>query len=454
MTLQTVQTETLPTRPLPISFRSKPRRPAWGGASRFGYAVIILFFGVFGGWAFLAPLASGVTANGAIEVRSGIKTVQHLEGGLVKEILVREGDRVIKGQVLLRLDPIQTDARSSVHRSALISHLAEEARLHAEVSDAANVTLSAELVEASTDPELAGIIEAEIELFHKRRDSFLQQQEIRKERIEQISTEVTALRAQVKSVVLQLELIEDELAAVQELYDKKLTTHTRLLEIQRARAHLQSQLATVEGSISSSLQRINEHRLGIGNARQVRRSQAAERLNRVDFDITRTRENLGLIDDQLRRIDIRAPADGRVNNMTIRTVGGVVNRADRLMEIVPDNEDMVLEAEVQARDIEQVHVGAEVRIHLSAFNPRTTPPVDGVVQSVSASTIRKRAAYAPPTYKVVITLDPEALRASIGDTPLTSGMPAMGIIKVGERTMFDYLISPLTTSFATALREP
>ena len=454
MTLQTVDTEALPVRPLAISLQDRPQRPAWGGASRFGYAVIFLFFVVIGGWAFFAPLASGVTAVGAIQVDSGIKAVQHLEGGLVKEIFVREGDRVKEGQVLLRLDPIQTDARSAIHESALIAHLAESARLRAEIAGRDDVELQEELREARLDPDYARIIDAEIELFHNRLDSFMHQQAIRRERIEQISTEVGALREQAKSNAHQLELVEGELAAVRQLYEKKLTTQTRLFEVQRARASLQAQKATIAGSIARSQQRINELRLGVENALQQRRSAAAARLNDVDLEITRTREYLELVRDQQRRIDIRAPADGRIVNMAVKTIGGVVNRADRLMEIVPDNEDMVIIAEVQARDIDQVVVGASVKVHLTAFNPRTTPPVSGVVQSVSASTIRKRAAYAPPTYKVVITLDPAALRQSVGDKQLTSGMPAMGIIKVGERTMFDYLISPLTTSFATALREP
>lgn len=457
MSLQTVDRDTLPGRPLPVGVDALPSRPTWRGASRFGYAVIVLFFVVIGGWAATAPLASGVNAVGEIQADTGVKTIQHLEGGLVKEILVREGDRVAEGDPLLRLDPLHSETLSATHRFALAARLAERARLRAEISGAGAMALDDDLLAAAGDPELAGRVEAETELFESRLDAFRQRVGIREERIAQIETEIGALRNQAATVGEQLDLIEEELADVQQLYEKELTTKSRLLAIRRARTGLAGRKANVEASISQARQRIDEERLVISNMEQERRSDAAERLERLEIEIERSRGALDVAADQRERVVLRAPANGRVVNLAVKTVGAVAESARPLMQIVPDDEAMVLEAEVAANDIEQVKLGATARVRLTAFNPRLTPPVEGIVESVSADTIPSgpgRPAWLPPAYRVVISLDPESLRQSVGDTPLTTGMPASGIIAVGERTLFEYLMDPLTSSFESALREP
>lgn len=452
MSLQTTSNQTLPTRPLPVDLSDRPSRPTWAGASRFGYGVIILFFGVLGGWAALAPLASGVNARGSIQVDSGIKSVQHLEGGMVTEILVRDGERVEEGDVLLRLDPVATDAQSIVQRSSLTAMVVEQARLRAEVTGDESVVLDAELSQAYENPVLRRIIDGELKLFEERRASFAKQMSIRHERIAQIKTELDALKARSKTVDQQIALIEEELASVEEMFNKGYETKRRLLALKRAQTGLFGEKNSVEATIARAGQQINEQYLTIEAVKQSMRSDGVSRLKQLDLDVSRRRESIGILDDQINRIEVKAPSDGRIVNLQITTVGAVINRGQILMEVVPDNEAMVLEAKIKSKDIEQVKLGAAVQVRLTAFNPRLTPPVDGYVESVSANTFPEKKGQ--PSYHVVISLDPKSLKRSIGDQILTSGMPASGIIAVGERTLLEYLLTPLTASFELALREP
>lgn len=444
--------ETLPARPLAVSLSGRPSKPTWAGASRFGYAIIILFFGGLGGWAGVAPLASGVNVSGSIQVDSGVKTVQHLDGGMVTEILVREGDRVTKGQVLMRLDPALTDAQSVVQHSTLIAFVAERARIFANITDDNSMALNDELLQALGDPVLSKIVEGEMKLFEERRNSVEREMVIRKKRITQTRTELEALAIQRDTTQESLALIEEELASVQELFDKRLTTKSRLLAIKRAKTGLSGQMGTIAARIAITGQRINEQELSIEAVTQRNRASNVERLQKLDLEISRRREALAILNNQINRTEVKSPSDGRVMSMMIKTVGAVVNRGQGLMNIVPNNETMVLEAKVKAKDIEQVRKGSPVKVRLMAFNPRLTPPVDGEVISVTPNTIP--AAKGKPMYGVTVTLDLVSLKRAIGDQQLTSGMPASGIIAVGERTLLSYLMTPMISSFEMALREP
>ena len=193
MSLQSMSTQTLPGRPLSVSADNDTVKPSWAGPSRFGYIVIIIFFGGLGGWAGLAPLASGVNVGGTIQADTGPKTVQHLEGGLVKEILVREGDRVAKGEVLLKMDPLRTGARSLVQQSSLVSILAERARILAEIAGDSSVKLDDELIKALEHPIYGKIVESELKLFDERKSSRAKSIAIRQEQMAQTETQLVAL---------------------------------------------------------------------------------------------------------------------------------------------------------------------------------------------------------------------------------------------------------------------
>ena len=444
--------QTLPGRPLSVPINDEPGKPTWAGASKFGYAIIFLFFGGLGGWASFAPLASGVNVAGTIEVDSGAKTVQHLEGGLVKQILVRDGDRVTKGQVILRLDPLRSGAQSIVQQSSLISLVAEQARQRAVSTGEDAITLNAELLDALKHPIYGKIVESELKLFDERQDGRRRALQIRQERIAQIKTELGSLDIRMNTVKESLELINEELASVQELFDKRLTTKSRLLAIKRARTGLLGQLGTVGAAIAQTKQRMGEQELTIEAGKQGDRTAAVGRLNDLDPEITRRRESLNILADQIDRIEVKAPTDGRVMNMRVKTTGQVLGGGQVLMEIIPENEAMVLRGKLKSKDIEQVKTGAMVKVRLTAFNPRLTPPVDGQLISITPTTMQ--AAKGRPSYGVTVKLDPESLKRAIGDQQLTSGMPASGLIAVGEQTLMSYLLTPMIASFELALREP
>jgi len=452
MSLQTVSQQTLPGRPLSVSMTDRPGKPTWAGASAFGYIIILLFFGGLGGWAAFAPLASGVNVAGSIEVDSGVKTVQHLEGGLVNEILVRDGELISRGQVLARLDPLRTDAQTVAQESSLVSLLAERARLRAELAGATSMVLDDELTQARTNPIHAKIINSELKLFEELRDSEAKTLEIQLEQIAQVETELRSYDIRMETVEEALALINEELAAVQELFDKRLTTKSRLLAIKRARTGLLGQQGTLGEAIAQTKQRLGERKLGIEARLQSKRTQNLGRLNQLDPEIARRREIVGVLADQKSRIDVKAPANGRVMNLQIRNEGQVVSGGQVLMEIVPQNEAMVLKGKLKSKDIEQVKTGAMVKVRLTAFNPRLTPPVDGQLVSITPNTVPTEKGQ--PTYGVTVQLDPDSLRKAIGDQQLTAGMPAFGLIAVGEQTLLSYLMTPMIASFEMALREP
>jgi len=452
MSLQTVDQQTLPGRPLSVSPTDRTGKPAWAGASAFGYTIILLFFGGLGGWAAFAPLASGVNVGGSIEVDSGVKTVQHLEGGLVREILVRDGERISRGQVLARLDPLRTDAQALAQESSLVSLLAERARVRAELADETALSLDAELTQARKNPVYGKIIDSEVKLFEELRTSKAKTLEIQFEQIAQIETELRSYDIRMKTVEDSLALIDEELASVQQLYDKRLTTKSRLLAIKRARTGLLGQQGTIGEAIAQINQKLGERRLAIEARLQSERTRNLGRLNQLDPEIARRREIVGVLADQKSRIDVKAPANGRVMNLQIRNEGQVVSGGQVLMEIVPQNEEMVLKGKLKSKDIEQVKTGAMVKVRLTAFNPRLTPPVDGQLVSITPTTMP--TAKGRPLYGVTVRLDQESLRKAIGDQQLTSGMPASGLIAVGEQTLLSYLMTPMIASFQMALREP
>jgi HlyD family type I secretion membrane fusion protein len=455
MSLQTTSHQTLPTRTLSVSLTERLGEPSWGNASRFGYIVILLFFGGLVGWAGLAPLSSGVNVGGTVQAASGIKTVQHYEGGRIEEILVQEGDRIAEGQVLLRMNPLRTEAQAVVQQSGLISILAEQARLNAEVAGDDAVTLNAELLKALEHPAHAKIVESELKLFDERKENLEQRKVIRYEQIAQTKTQLHSLNIRLQSTTEQLKLIDEELASVQILIDKRLTTNSRLLAIKRARTGIIGQLGTIGQAIAQTKQRMSEQQLSITAALQSERTANVGRLNDIGPEIARRRESINVVADQLKRIEIKAPASGRVMNLRVQTIGQVLGGGQTLMEVVPENEEMVVQAKLKNKDIEQVRIGALVKVRLTAFNPRLTPPVDGQVVSVTPTTVPSTGkSKAGPTYGVKIKLDPVSLKRAIGDQHLIAGMPAGGLIAVGEQTLLSYLMTPMISSFEMALREP
>lgn len=462
MALQSTGDENLPARTVlstkermerHLSDVVRPRKASWGPACWFGYGVLFLFFGLFGVWAATAPLASGVIATGQLRADSERKTIQHYGGGVVDEVLVSDGDRVKKGQVLLRLNPTRADSQIRMLKNRYIAGRAERARQIAARDSLDNIPFPADLLaQQKTDPLVTSVIETMEKLYASRKKALAQQIEIRREQIAQNHTEITALQERETSVQSQLSLIEEELAGVQQMFDKGYARKDRLLALKRNQAALYGQIGQIKASRARALQRINEQELKIQALQHQVRAQAIDRLRTLNTDLTNIEEQMTIASDNKDRIEIKAPTSGKVIGSIVHTVGAVIGNGMALMDIVPEEDALVVEAKVKAKDIDSVRIGATVQVRISAFNPRITPPADGVVESISADAIT--AGKGKPKYEVIIRLDPDSIRTNFGDQQLTSGMPASSIIAVGERTLLTYWMTPLIASFELALREP
>lgn len=437
-----------------LEISAKSERKSWTGATMFGYGVIFSFFGIFGVWAATAPLGSGIIATGEVAVSLGPQIIQHPEGGTITEILVREGEYVDKGEIMVRLDPLETNAQQRLIRNRLYALLSERARVIAERDFLDSVYLDASTEKYIGVPDFDQVLANERKLFLTRKESFEREIEIRSGQIEQFRTEVNALQTREAAVRQQLDYIEEELAGIQLLFDKGQVTKPRLLALQRAQAGYSGEIGTIQSQRARVGQQIHQQELTIEAVKQNRVSEAVGRLRAIDLDLTQIGEQLSLSDAKLERIEIKAPHSGRISEIAVTTIGAIIGRGSVIMKIIPDDESFVIDAKVKPRDIDMVRLGATVEVRISAFNVRTTPPVAGYVVAVGPEATSAPGGRGGSHYKVKVELDPEDLERTLGDKFLLAGMPATAIIAVGERTLLEYWIAPLTSSFQQALREP
>lgn len=427
----------------------------WANASRAGYFIIFMIFGVFGVWAATAPLASGVIASGKLIPESKTKSVEHAEGGTIAEILVREGDRVKAGQILLRLNPLRVNAIGGVYRHRYFIMLAEISRLRAQRDDAEEISFDPDLLQHMDDPLVIEIIEKAKQVYAAQRDLLHRQIEIRREQIAQSYTSLEGMYEREKSMEKQLHLIDEEMKGVLELFKKGLERRPRVLALQRARASIEGGLGQITTQEAQILQQIGQNELMITAALKQQRQGAMERLHALEGQAHDLTERLTLVEDQIDRIAIRSPADGIVNNMQVNTIGELIGAGRTLMDIVPTNDRLIVQALIKGKEIDSVKIGATVQVRIMAFNPRLYAPVTGVLRSLAADT----TAAAPGSrskggYKAIIQLDEESIVKSLRGKMLVPGMAAAATIAVGERTLVSYLLTPLTSSFEQALREP
>jgi len=447
-----LQDRGLPARTGPATPPSEPEPPTNPRPIiLMGLLVVLVMFGGLGTWAATAPLDSAVIAPGTVIVESNRKTIQHLEGGIVDEILVDEGDVVQPGDILVRLDATRAGAEAAVTRKNLDEALALEARLTAENQRAERVTFPEVLTSRADDPDVAAAMAGQREQFLERKRSLDGQIAILNQRIQQFSQEIEGLRAQHDSKLRQHEIFKEELVGLRELYEKGYYPRTRILAMER-------EVADLEGTIGSTLAEIARAEKGIGEAelqiiqtRQKFREEVVAQLREVRNEIGQLREKLVVTQDTLDRIDIRAPLAGTVQNMQVHTQGGVIRAGDPIMEIVPLDDRLVIEGQVSPVDIDAVHPGLEAEVRLSALKLRSTPIILGEVTTVSRDRIvdeRRETAY----FRIEVVVPDEEL-AKLGEQSLSAGMPADIVVKIGERTMLDYIVKPITDYFAKAFTE-
>jgi HlyD family type I secretion membrane fusion protein len=435
-----------PTNPFGI-----PDRPAVGSLFRTGAAAIALCLGGFGAWAALAPLSSAAMAPGIVRVETERKTVQHLEGGIIAELLVREGDHVTSGQVLVRLDDLEARALHDLLKAQQTALAAQQARLIAERDTKTVLTFPEGLMAQLPNSKVAEIIDGQERIFASGRDALQGEVDVLHQRIAQLNAQIDALKSQQASGVDQLDLINEEVTSVKALVEKGLERKPRLLALARNAAYLTGQQGEYAGRIAEAKESIAGAELEILNARRTRVEKAALELREVETQLAQVDERLAEASVKLGRRDVLAPQAGTVLSLRYHTLGGVVPPGNDILDIVPRDERLIVEARVNPTDIDVVHDGLPAKLVLSAYKSRTTPHIDGRVVQVSADALRDERT--EQTYYLArVEADTQQL-AKLDGIKLTPGMPVETIIHTGDHTFWTYLVQPLTDSFRRAFRE-
>jgi len=416
-----------------------------------GALIVALFFGLFGAWAILAPLDSAAIASGSVGVEGSRRIVQHLEGGIVSEILVRDGDEVKQGQTLIRLAGTQPQAQLELLRGQKIAALARAARLRAERDGNDGVTFPEELTAQGNDPRVQETMLGQLNIFEARRNAIEGQRQILGQRIAQFREEIVGLQAQIRAADEQLVLIEGELADLQTLFDKGLTPKSRLLALQRRKAEIQGTRGQNVAAIARAKQNIAEAEIRILELRTEQVNEVVAELREVETQLLDLQERLRAAEDVQQRTEVVSPSDGVVVDMQVHTPGAVIAPGQRVLDVVPEGETLVIEARVSPTDVDVVRAGLPAQVRLVAFSQRVTPTVQGTVTWVSADRITNEQT-GESFYTAQISLD-DMSDPRLAGLKLLPGMPAEVLIRTGERTLLQYLISPVRQSFTRSLTE-
>lgn len=417
-----------------------------------GYAALVLLVLGLGSWSVTARISGAVIAPGQVEVLGNRQVVQHPTGGVVVEIVARDGDRVAAGDVLLRLEGDEIRAELAMVESQLFELIARQDRLEAQRDAAESIAFSAEITaRAVADPALAEVMAAQRDQFEARRDARLREREQLDERAGQIGNQIDGLTFQRDALDEQIALVGEELAAQETLYAQGLTQMVRVLSARRELAQLRGNLGQLEASIAENRARLVEIELEKLKLDTREREDAIAELRDIELREIELRARRATLAEDVARLDVRAPADGIVYGSTVETLRAVVRAAEPILHIVPQDIALIVRARIEAQMIDQVHAGQPAVLRFPAFDSRTTPEVTGRVAAVSADVFTDEATR-QPYYRVDIGLD-QAAMAELGGRALVPGMPAEAFIQTDARTPLTYLVKPFSDYFTHAFRE-
>ncbi|MEZ5924738.1 MAG: HlyD family type I secretion periplasmic adaptor subunit [Hyphomicrobiaceae bacterium] len=416
-----------------------------------GYLLIVSTFGLLGTWAAYAKLDSAVIAGGAVAVESNRKAVQHFEGGIVDEILVKESEIVNKGDVLIRLRSTQATASAETLASQLDGAMALESRLMAESERAAAIVFPDRLLERASLPTTRKILQDQQNQFAERRKALEGEAAILRAQIEQLKGQILGLEAVVASSVQQQDNLKGEYLKVRDLADKGLYPTNRLRAMERDLLQIEGRLGQSRADIARSQQAIGETELQIVQTEKKFQEDVLQQLREVRVQIAEYSERFRVAEDILKRVEIVAPQSGMVQNLKVHTVGGVIGQGEVIMEIVPLNEPLNVQARVSPIDINYVLPQLDAEVRFPGFRSRTAPSILGRVRTVSADSLFDEVAR-QPYYLAIIEVPDSAIPQELRGK-LTPGMPADIMIATGERTVLDYLTAPLMDAVRKSLRE-
>jgi HlyD family secretion protein len=416
-----------------------------------GMTVVALLVGGVGVWAGTADISGAIISHGAVVVENSEKKVQHPTGGVVGKIFVRDGDRVQAGDVLVQLSDTIPRASLAYVTKNLDELYARKSRLEAERDGSERMTLAPMLVARMNDPEIAATVASEQRLFELRRTEVSGNKARLRERIEQLGKQIEGYSAQESAKAREIELINDELVDIRSLVEMRLTLKSKLTEYEREATRIEGERAQLVSSMAQAKGAIAEVELQILQLDKEFSSETGSELRDVEAKIAEFEERKVTAEDQLSRIDIRAPASGKVYQSTIHTVGGVIGAGEPIMLIVPDTDTLTVEVKAAPQDIDQLLIGQRARLRFTAFNVRTTPETEGVVSMVAADVTRDQHTN-EVYYAVRITPDPKDLN-KLGQLSLIPGMPVEAFIRTGDRKVISYLMKPLTDQMMRAFRD-
>ncbi|MDX1540426.1 MAG: HlyD family type I secretion periplasmic adaptor subunit [Geminicoccaceae bacterium] len=417
-----------------------------------GFTVILVFFVGFGLWAGTAPLASATIASGTVSPEGSRRTVQHLEGGIIRAIHVKDGDAVDAGDPLVTLEAVAARSTHKTLEARRQRLLAVEARLEAERAGLEQIAFPDELLAEPGEPGLAEVLETQRNLFASRRTALASRQAILSDWVVRLETEIRSLREQVESEERRSGLLREEIAAVRTLVERELAPKPRLLDLAR-------QLAASEGARAARIAEIARAEQAIGGAeleqiamREAAVTEASDQLDQVRAELIEVGQELEASGDVVRRTVITAPIAGRVVEPRFTTIGGVVGPGEPILDVVPDDTELLIDARISVGDVDGLRPGLTTRVVLSAYGRREVAPLDGVLRHISADRLTDPATR-QPYYLTRIAIPTAELAGLRPKVELIPGMPAEVLITTGERTLLDYLVEPLLGTLRRGMRE-
>jgi epimerase transport system membrane fusion protein len=421
------------------------------GAIIAGLGVLAVFFFGLGGWAAFAPLNGAVVAPAVVKVEGNRKTIQHLDGGIVNQLLVKEGDRVEPGQTLVVLEDTQARAAVEVLSQQHDVLRAQEARLLAERDGSPAIAFPDEVAARRGEPEVAKILDTETRQFEIRRTGLDGQISVWQKKLKQLEEQIRGGEAQQLAVKESLQIIAAQLKDQNYLLEKGLTQRPRVLELERTASGLRGQQGDIAGGIARAREAIGEIELQMIQARNDRMTDVAKDLREAQAKIADVTPRLQAARDVLDRTRLRSPYGGYVVDLSVFSVGGVIQRGDKVMDIVPSQNNLVAEANVNVDDIHEVHPGMRAEMHFTAYKQRVIPIIHGDVIDVSADRLTDKRT-GTPYYTALVRVDEKELAAS-KEVVLTPGMAVTVMIPTKERTALDYLLGPVVASFDQSFRQ-
>ncbi len=417
-----------------------------------GSALIGIFLIGFGTWAAVAPLESAAVAIGTVVSESSRKTVQHLEGGIIAAILVHDGDAVTAGQTLIRLDDVKARTTFETVRGQLWDGKAREARLIAERDGAPAIQFPPDLIDNANDPAAQAAMAGQQKIFETRQLLLESKISAIRERINQVHEEIAGHKSEAAALQRRAALLQEELVGVREMVGKGLERKPRLLQLQRDAAETDGKLGDTMAQIARAKQTIAESEVNILSVQNDHQKEIADDLRDTQKKLHELQEQAEAALAVMARTEIKAPVDGIVTDLHVHTPGGVINPGEALMDLVPEADRLIVEAQVRPEDIDRVHEGLPAQVRLLPYKSRRTPPIDATVIYVSADRLVDKHSN-QPYFAAKLRLD-EAELAALGDeVKMVPGMPSEAMIKTGETTVAAYALSPILDSFHRAFRE-